>query len=71
MDVWGMVQDYGMQATVFQIIKSLPIGNIVQIVFIIAIIGSFTTMADPIASVLATMSVHNLTVDDEAPKNSR
>ena len=68
MDVWAMVQDYGMQATVFQIIKSLPIGNIVQIVFIIAIIGSFTTMADPIASVLATMSVHNLTVDDEAPK---
>ena len=25
-------------------------------------------MADPIASVLATMSVHGLTVDDEAPK---
>lgn len=57
-----------MQTTVFQIIKSLPLGEIVQIVFIVAIIGSFTTMADPIAAVLATMSVHNLTAEDEAPK---
>lgn len=68
MDVWAMVQNSGMQATVYQIINSLPLGEIVQIVFIIAIIGSFTTMADPIAAVLATMSVHGLTVDDEAPK---
>ncbi len=68
MDVWGMVQEAGMQTTVFQIIKSLPLGEIVQIVFIVAIIGSFTTMADPIAAVLATMSVHNLTAEDEAPK---
>lgn len=68
MDVWGMVQTSGMQATVFQIIKALPLGEILQVIFIIAIIGSFTTMADPIASVLATMSVHDLTVDDEAPK---
>ena len=68
MDIWAMVQEHGMQSTVFQIIKSLPFGNIVQVIFIIAIIGSFTTMADPIAAVLATMAVHNLTAEDEAPK---
>ena len=68
-DVWAGVQEHGMQATVYQIIKSLPFGNIVQIIFIIAIVGSFTTMADPIAAVLATMASHNLTADDEAPKH--
>lgn len=68
MDVWAMVQQYGMQTTVYQIIKALPFGDIVQVIFIIAIVGSFTTMADPVAAVLATMSVHNLTAEDEAPK---
>lgn len=68
LDIWKAIQTYGMQTAVFQIIGSMPAGHIVQIIFVVAIIGSFTTMADPIAAVLATMSVHKLSVDDEAPK---
>lgn len=69
LDIWEAIQTYGMQTAVFQIIGSMPAGQIVQIIFIIAIIGSFSTMADPIAAVLATMSVRNLSVEDEAPRN--
>lgn len=68
LDIWDAIQTYGMQTAVFQIIGSMPAGRIVQIIFIVAIIGSFSTMADPIAAVLATMSVHNLSVEDEAPR---
>ena len=67
-DVWDAVNNLGMQATVFQILASLPLGEILTVVFLIAVFGSFCTLADPMAAVLATVSVRGLSVDDEAPR---
>ncbi|MEZ9542692.1 BCCT family transporter [Vibrio sp. 10N.286.48.C11] len=68
-DVWGTVNESGMQSTVFQILGSLPMGSIVTLVFLITICFSFCTLADPMASVLATLSVKNLNFDEEPPRN--
>lgn len=68
LDIWEAIQTSGMQTVVFQIIGSMPLGGLVQVIFIIAIIGSFCTMADPLSAVLATMSVHGMTIEDEAPR---
>ena len=35
--------------------------------FVVSIFTSFSTMADPVAAALATISIHGLSVDDEAP----
>ncbi len=67
-DIWSSIQEGGMQMTIYGIIGNLPFGTIIQILFIVAIVVSFSTMADPLAAALATMSVHGLTVNDEAPK---
>ena len=68
MDIWGAVNQYGMQSTVFQILSSLPMGTVVTVFFLIAVCLSFCTLADPMSSVLATLSVRQLSVNDEAPK---
>ncbi len=67
-DVWEAVNTLGMQTTIFQIIDSLPFGSGVMLIFIVTICFSFCTLADPMASVLSTISVHGLSVNDEAPK---
>lgn len=69
MDVWGAVNQYGMQSTVFQILSSLPMGTAVTVFFLIAVCLSFCTLADPMSSVLATLCVRQLSVNDEAPRN--
>ncbi|BES66131.1 BCCT family transporter [Gottschalkiaceae bacterium SANA] len=68
-DVIGAVNEFGMQAAVFQILGALPFGKVLIVVFLVAIFGSFSTLADPMAAVLATVSTRGLTVEDEAPKN--
>lgn len=67
-DIWGAIQQSGMESTVYQILGSLPLGMILCAVFLISIIGSFCTCADPMSAALATMSVRRLSVDDEAPR---
>ena len=44
-------------------------GKILTVIFLIAIFGSFSTLADPMAAVLATLSCKNISVDEEAPKS--
>ena len=67
-DIWNAVSANGMEATIFYILGSFPLGKVLIVVFLIAICTSFSTLADPMAAACATMSVHNLSVNDEAPK---
>lgn len=68
LDIWQAVHVYGMQTTVFQILSSLPFGTVFMAAFVISTCISFCCLADPMAAVLATLSVRNLEIDDEAPK---
>lgn len=67
-DIWNAVSANGMEATIFYILQSFPLGKLLIVVFLVAICTSFSTLADPMAAACATMSVHGLSVDDEAPK---
>lgn len=71
MDVWEAVGSLGMQATVFQILSTLPLAKVIIILFLVTIILSFCTLADPMSSVAATLSVDNLSIEDEAPKKQK
>lgn len=71
LDVWKAVNDAGMQATVFQIIGTLPFSKIITILFLCTVTLSFCTLADPMASVAATLSVNGLSAEDEPPKKQK
>lgn len=66
--VWEMVSKSGLESTIFNILENFPLSKLIIGVFIIAVFISFTTMADPITSALATISVKGLNIEDEAPK---
>lgn len=68
LDIWKAVHESGMQTTIFQILGSLPFGTLLSAAFIISTCISFCCLADPMASVLATLSVRRLEIDDEPPK---
>lgn len=69
MDIWKAVNESGMQATVFQILTSLPLGKILSVIFLVAICFSFCTLADPMSTALATVCVDGLHIESEPPKN--
>lgn len=71
LDVWSAVNNSGMQATVFQILGTLPLSKIITIMFLITVTLSFCTLADPMASVAATLSVRRLSADAEAPRKQK
>lgn len=66
-DVWAAVQEFGMQTTIYQVLGSMPGGTFIQIVFLVTVIFSFVTLADPMSSVLATLCVRDQQIDDEPP----
>ncbi|SDX31457.1 BCCT family transporter [Eubacterium barkeri] len=68
-DVWGQVQQLGMQTALYQVLGAMPGGKIVQFVFLITVCLSFITLADPNTSALATLCVHGQEIDSEPPKN--
>lgn len=68
MDIWKMVEERGMEVTIFSILDSMPGAKILALFFIIAVFFSFSTMADSITGTMATLSSNNLTVEDEAPR---
>jgi len=68
LDVWNAVNTSGMQSTVFQIIGTLPLSKVITVLFLITVTLSFCTLADPMASVAATLSVRSLSADAEPPK---
>ncbi|MDO5131853.1 MAG: BCCT family transporter [Eubacteriales bacterium] len=67
-DVWNAVNTSGMQATVFQIIGTLPLSKLITILFLCCIVMSFSTLADPMASCVATLSCRKLDAEAEPPK---
>lgn len=68
MDVWTMVNEKGMEVTIFTILNSMPFAKVLATFFVIAVFFSFSTMADSITGTMATLSTKNLQVDDEAPR---
>lgn len=71
LDIWEAVNTLGMQATVFQILGTLPFSKIIIVLFLVTVTLSFCTLADPMASVAATLSVDGLTAEDEAPRKQK
>lgn len=68
MDVWAMIQQEGMQTTLYQVLGTMPGGKAVQLVFLVTICLSFITLADPNTAALATLCVHGQEIDSEPPK---
>ena len=71
MDIWESVNTLGMQTTVFHILSSLPMGKILCVIFLVTIAVSFSTLADPMSSVLASVCVDGQEVDAEPPKKAK
>lgn len=67
-DIWKAVNTNGMESAIFYILGSFPLGKLLIVAFVVSIFTSFSTMADPVAAALATISTHGLSVDDEAPR---
>ena len=68
MDVWAMIQQEGMQTTLYQVLGTMPGGKVVQLIFLITVCLSFITLADPNTSALSTLCVHGQEIDSEPPK---
>ncbi|MGE4470408.1 MAG: BCCT family transporter [Desulfovibrio sp.] len=67
MDVWAFVQSQGLESTVVAILKNFPMGYVLIVLFTLASLISFVTLADPMTTVLATLSTKGTSVEDEAP----
>lgn len=67
-DVWGRVQELGMQTALYQVLGAMPGGKIVQLVFLVTVILSFVTLADPNTSAMASLCIHNQEIDQEPVK---
>lgn len=68
-DIWQSVQETGLESTVFAIFSQFPFSTVVIALFVVTVIISFVTLADPMTSVLATISTKGLQVEEEAPRN--
>ncbi|MGN0357555.1 MAG: BCCT family transporter [Blautia sp.] len=71
LNIWEAVNSLGMQATVFQILGTLPMSKVIIILFLITVTLSFCTLADPMASVAATLSVNSLSAESEPPRKQK
>lgn len=67
-DIWSAVGTYGMQTTIFQILLSLPAGHIAACLFLVCIILSFCTCADPMSTALSAVCVNGLDIEAEPDK---
>lgn len=71
MDIWAAVNELGMQTAIFQILQALPLGKILCVVFLVTIVFSFSTLADPMSSALASVCVDGQEIDAEPPKKAK
>ena len=67
-DIWQAVNTKGMESTIFTLLNNLPFGYLLSVLFIVSVFASFTTLADPMASTMATLSTKGLLVGEEAPR---
>lgn len=68
MDVWGFVQSHGLESTVVAVLQTFPLSGVLIFLFIICTMTSFATLADPMTTVLATLSTKGLSINEEAPR---
>ncbi|WP_300668672.1 BCCT family transporter [Desulfoluna sp.] len=66
-DIWAAVQQNGFESTAYAIFQQFPMSTLLIVVFVITVAISFATLADPMTSVLATLSTKGLRVEEEAP----
>ncbi len=55
MDLWGVVSEKGIEAAVFTFFSQLPLGSILAPAFILLVVLSFVTIADPMTSAISTL----------------
>ena len=67
LDIWNTVQDKGLEYTVFVMFTQFPLPMLSIAFFIVLTVISFATLADPMISVLATISTKGLYISDESP----
>nr|KAH0481949.1 MAG: hypothetical protein KVP17_004640 [Porospora cf. gigantea B] len=67
-DMWASIQANGMQNTVFAIFNQYPLAKLFIGVFLLAVFASLVTYADPMTSVLATLSCRSLNIAQEPPR---
>lgn len=68
-DVWARVQELGMQTALYQVLGAMPFGKTVQVLFLVTVVLSFVTLADPNTSAMSTLCVHGQEIDSEPPRN--
>ena len=68
MNVWGFVQSHGLESTVVAVLQTFPLSGVLIFLFIICTMTSFATLADPMTTVLATLSTKGLSINEEAPR---
>jgi choline-glycine betaine transporter len=66
-DIWSSVQNTGLEHTTFLVFSQYPLSMLTIAFFIVLTMISFSTLADPMTSVLATVSTQGLCITDEAP----
>ena len=71
MDLWGVISDKGLEAAVFTFFSQLPLGSFMAPFFIVIVILSFVTLADPMTSAIASLSCksEDASYDGEPPKS--
>lgn len=67
LDIWSTVRNNGLEYTVFAVFSQYPLPILTISFFVILTMISFATLADPMTSVLATISTQGLCITDEAP----
>ena len=68
-DVWARVQELGMQTALYQVLGAMPFGKAVQVLFLVTVVLSFVTLADPNTSAMSTLCVYGQEIDSEPPRN--
>lgn len=69
-DIWGSMQELGMEATMFEVFKQLPGGIIWCVVFFVVIYISFVTLASSsttTAAMVSTTQLRTIGEDEEPP----
>lgn len=69
-DIWGAMQDMGMEAAMFQFFEQLPLGKVWCVVFWIVIFLSFVTLASSAtttAAITSTIATRELAEGEEPP----
>ena len=67
-DVWNYVQTQGLESTVIAIIQYFPLDLLILTLFVVIAVFSFATLADPMTSMLATLSTKGISIADESPR---